>query len=71
MFKEHLVFILIPIASSLMIGLIVDQHRVATPEIKPIEEVDLEAPNIVMEIPLRRSERVHRPAILEDYIVYL
>ena len=71
MFKEHLVFILIPIVSGLIIGLIVDQHRVLTPNIKPIEEVDLEAPNIVMEIPLRRSERVHRPAILEDYIVYL
>ena len=24
-----------------------------------------------MDIPLRRLERVHRPAILDDYIVYL
>ena len=34
-------------------------------------DVDLVAPNVVMDIPLRRSERAHRPAILDDYIVYL
>ena len=34
-------------------------------------DVDLVAPNVVMDIPLRRSERAHRPAILDDHIVYL
>ena len=36
-----------------------------------IEEVDLEAPDVVMDIPLRRLERARRPIILDDYIIYL
>ena len=29
------------------------------------------APDVVMDIPLRRSKRAHRSAISDDYIVYL
>ena len=60
-----------PIASILITNLILDQHLIATPDNEPIEEVNLEALNVVMDIPLRRSERAHRPAISDDYIVYL
>ena len=70
MFKEHPVFIPVPIASMPISNPIVDQHPVATPDNEPIEDVDpvapdvdLVAPNVVMDVPLRRSERAHRPAI--------
>ena len=33
--------------------------------------VDIVALDVVMDIPLRRSEKRRRPAILDDYIVYL
>ena len=71
MFKEHPVFILVPIASTPISSPIVGKHSVATPDNEPIDEVDLEAPNVVMDIPLRRLERVSLPTISDDYIVYL
>ena len=77
-FKEHPIFIPVPISSSPISSPIVDQHPVATTDDEPIEDVDpvapnvdIVAPNVVMDIPLRRSERARRPAILNDYIVYL
>ena len=33
--------------------------------------MDLVASNVVMDIPLRRSERARWPTISDDYIVYL
>ena len=71
MFKEHLVFILVPIASAPMSSLVVDQHPIAIADDEPIEGVDLVVPDVVMDIPLRRSERACRPAISNEYIVYL
>ena len=78
MFKEHPVFILVPIASAHISILVVDQYLVATTDDEPIEDVnpialdvDLVASNVVMDIPLRRSERARRPVISDDYIVYL
>ena len=57
---------------------IVDQHLVATTDDELIEDVDLVAldvdlvaPDVVIDILLRRSERGRRPAISDDYIVYL
>ena len=77
MFKEHLIFILVLIASAPISSPVVDQHLVATLDNEPIEEVDpialdvdLVALDVVMNIPLRRLERAHRPAISDDYIVY-
>ena len=77
-FKEHQVIIPLSFASSPISSLIIDQHPVATTYDELIEDVDLVAPDInlvalylVMDIPLKRSERTHRPAILDDYIVYL
>ena len=40
MFKEHPVFIPVPIASLPISGLVVDQHLVATLDNEPIEDVD-------------------------------
>ena len=67
-----------PIASAPISSSIVDQHPVATIDDEPIEDVDpvapnvdLVAPDVVMDIPLRRLEWEHRPAISYDYIVYL
>ena len=71
MFKERLVFILIPIASAPISSPIVDQHLVVTLDNEPIEEVDLQAPYVVMDITLRRLEGACRPAISDDYIIYL
>ena len=66
------------IASAPISSPIVDQHPVATTDNEPIEDVypiasdvDIVALDVVMDIPLRRSERVRRPAISYDYIVYL
>ena len=56
-FKEHLVFIPMPIASAPITGPVVDQHLIVTPDNEPIEEVDQEVIDVVMDIPLRRSER--------------
>ena len=63
MFKEHLVFILSHITSAPITGPVVDQHLVATSDNEPIEEVDPEASDVVMYIPLRRLERACKPAI--------
>ena len=78
MLKEHPIFIFVLIASALISSPIVNQHPIATPNNEPIEDVDPVAPDVdlvaldvVMDIPLRRSERARRPAISYDYIVYL
>ena len=85
MFKEHPVFILVPIASAPISSPVVDQHLVATTIDKPIEDVDLiapdvdpvapdvdpVAPDVAMDIPLKRSERARRLAISDGYFVYL
>ena len=67
-----------PTASAPISSLVVDQHPVATTDDEPIEDVDPVAPDVdllaldvVMDITLRRSERVFRPTISDDYIVYL
>ena len=60
-FKEHQVFSHVPIAFALIYSLVVDQHLVATPNNEPIEEVDQEASNEIMEIPLRRSKSFISP----------
>ena len=77
-FKEHHVFILVLITSVPISSLVVEQHLVVTIDDEPIEDVDLVAldvnlvaPDIVMNIPLRRSERACRPVISDNYIVYL
>ena len=69
--KELLVFISMPVASAPISSPVVDQHLVATPDNEPIEDVDPVAPDVVEDIPLRRSKRACRPLISDDYIVYL
>ena len=76
--KNTRFFIPMPIASSSILSLVVDQHLLATTDDEPIEDidpvapdVDLVAPDIVIDIHLRRLERTRRPAISNDYIVYL
>ena len=76
--KNTQFFILVPIASSLISSPVVDQHPVAVIDDEPIRDVDLVAldvdivvPDVVMNIPLKRSERARRLAISNDYIVYL
>ena len=61
MFKEYLIFILMPLVSSLISSPVVDQHPVASTNDKPIGDVDLVAPDVnlvaldvVMDTPLRR-----------------
>ena len=78
MFKEHLVFIPMPIASAHISSPVVDQHPVATTNDELIEDVDLVALDVdpvtldvAMDIPLRRFERARRPIISDDYIIYL
>ena len=65
-FKEHPVSSLVSIASASISSLVVDQNLVATTNDEPIEDVDpiapdvdIVAPVVVMDIPLRRSERAH------------
>ena len=77
-FKEHPVFILMPVASAPISNHVVDQHPIATTDDEPIEDVDPVAPdvdpialNVAMDIPLRRSKRESRPAISDDYTIYL
>ena len=77
-FKEHPFFIPMPIAFASISSLIVDQHPVATTDDEAIEHVDPIAPyvdpvalDVAMDIPLRRLERVRKPAISNDYIVYV
>ena len=77
-FKEHPVFIPLSIASALISSPIVDQYPIAATNDEPIEDVDpvvlyvdLEAPDVVMDIPLRRLERARMPTISYDYIIYL
>ena len=77
-FKEHLVFIHVPIASTPIYSLVVDQHPIATIDDEPIENVDPIGPDVdsvaidvAMDIPLRRSDRTCRPVISDYYSVYL
>ena len=77
-FQEHPIFIPVPIASALISRPLVNQHLVATIDDEPIKDVDpitlnvdLIALDVVMDIPLRRSKRALRLAILDDCIVYL
>ena len=77
-FKEHPVFIHVSISSAPISSPIVNQHPVATTDDKPIKDVDLVVPyvdpialDVTMDVPLRRSEREHKPVISDDYIVYL
>ena len=67
-----------PIASTHISSPVVDQHLVATTYDESIEDVnqvapdvDLVALDVVMDILLRRLERVRRSAISDDYFVYL
>ena len=53
-----------PIASTLISSLVVDQHLITTTDDEPIEDVDSVAPDVdivvsdvFMDIPLRSSER--------------
>ena len=71
MLKKYPVFIPVPIASAPISSPIVDQHLVATTNDEPIEDLDLVALDVVMDIPLRRSKRAHMPTISNDYIVSL
>ena len=78
MFKEHLVFIPVRIASTLISSPVVNHHPVATTDDEPIEDVDPIAPyldlvalDVAMDISLRRLKRACRRAISDDYIVYL
>ena len=64
-------FIPVPIAFTQIFSPVVDQHPIATTNVEPIADVDPVASGVVMDIPLRRSERMRRPVILDDYIVYL
>ena len=64
--------------SALISSPVVDQHPIATTNDESIEDVDPVAPvidpialDVAMDIPLRRLERAHMPAVLDDYIVYL
>ena len=77
-FKEHPVFIPMTIASAPISSPVVDEHPIAITDYEPIEDVDPVAPDVdqvaldlVMDITLKGSKRVHRPAISYDYIVYL
>ena len=67
-----------PIAFTPISNPVIDQHPIAITNDEPIEDVDSVAldidlvdPDVVMNIPLRRSERAGRPTISYDYIVYL
>ena len=71
MFKEHLVFIYVPIASVSISSLVVDQYPIATTDDELIGDVNPVALDVAIDIPLRRSERAHRPVISYDYFVYL
>ena len=59
------------IASAPISSPVVDHHQVATLDNEPFDEVDPEALDVVMGIPLRRLERARRPVILYYYIIYL
>ena len=50
MFKEHAIFIHVPIAFTSISSPIVGQHPVATTDDEPTEDVDPVAPDVVMDI---------------------
>ena len=75
MFKEHSVFIPVPIASASISSHVVNQHPIATTNDEPIEDVDPVALvvdsialDVVIDIPFRGLERARRPVISYDYI---
>ena len=68
MFKVYPIVIPVPIAHALISSSIVDKHLVATTDDEPIEDKDPVVSDVVMD--LRRSKRVRRDAISNDYIVY-
>ena len=45
-FKEHPIFIHVPISSAPISSPVVDQHPIATTDDEPIEDVDLVAPDV-------------------------
>ena len=51
MFKEHPIFIPVPIASTPISCPIVDQHPIATPDNETIEDVDSIAPYVNLVAP--------------------
>ena len=53
-FKEHLVFIPMPIASTPICSPVVDQHPIVTTDDEPIEDINPVALDVAMDIPLRR-----------------
>ena len=61
MFKEHLVFIYVPIALASISSYVIDQHPIVTLDNELIEELDPKAPYLVMDIPLRRSKECVGP----------
>ena len=69
-FKEHLFFIPMSIASASISSPIIDQHPIATTDDKPIEDIDPVTSDVVIDIPLKMSEKERRPTS-NDYIVYL
>ena len=71
MFKEHLVFIPVLIASAPISSPFVNQHPISTTNDEPIEDANPVDLDVVMDIPLMRSERARRPVISDDYIIYL
>ena len=71
-FKEHQVFIPMPIASAPISSPIIDQHPVATIDDESIENVDPVAPDFSHGYTLEEVRGApRRPAISDDYIVYL
>ena len=57
-FKEHPIFIHVPIVSAPISSPVIDLHLVATTDDEPIENVNLIALDVVMDIPLKRLEIV-------------
>ena len=51
MFKEHPIFIPLPIASTPISSPVINQHLVATFDDEPIEDVDPIAPNVDLVAP--------------------
>ena len=71
MFSENLIIVPVAVAFAPIVSLTIDQHPIVIHD-EPIEQVAQEAPYVDIEnVPLRRLERVLRPGIFDDYIVYL
>ena len=59
MFKEHLVFIHVLIASAPISDPIVDLHPIATSDDEPIEEVDSKSLDVIMDMLEKCSKGNH------------